>query len=259
MRSFSQSSPPELAVVMPVFNESANIISVLREWFVALEQLTSDFVLLVINDGSTDDTGAVLSQLSHEFGQRLSIIKKTNSGHGRSCREGYELALAQGARWIFQIDSDGQCDPKFLAEFFRTRAQFDCVFGYRQTRDDGIGRAIVSRCCRTLLWLMTGTDLVDANVPYRLMHANVLRKALREVPADFELQNIGITFALKQQQLAWKYFPIHFRARRGGENSINYRKIAKMGVNLLRDFRRITHEDSHPRWRARWARRRLAS
>jgi dolichol-phosphate mannosyltransferase len=216
-------------------------------------------VLLVINDGSTDDTGAILSQLSHEFGQRLSVVNKTNSGHGRSCREGYELALARGARWIFQIDSDGQCDPKFLAEFFHSRAQFDCVFGYRQTRDDGIGRAIVSRCCRTLLWLMTGTDLVDANVPYRLMHANVLRKALREVPVDFELQNIGITFALKQQQVAWKYFPIHFRARRGGENSINYRKIAKMGVNLLRDFRRITHEDSHPRWRARWARRRLAS
>src|SRR5438128_1516792 len=122
------------------------------------------------------------------------------------------------------------------------------------------GRVIVSFCCRLLLWLVTGTYLTDPNVPYRLIRSKALRKALRQVPADFELQNIGLTFALKQgQKLAWKYFPIHFRARRGGENSINYRKIAKMGINLLRDFRRLTHEDSHTWWRPRWAWRRLAS
>ena len=81
------------------------------------------------------------------------------------------------------------------------------------------------------------------------MRAGAVRKALRQVPPDFELQNIALTFALKKQESAWKFLPIHFRARRGGENSINYRKIAKMGIEFLRDFRRLTHEDSEDRKR----------
>ena len=260
MKVTPQLSPLDLAVVMPVYNEAANIEAVLSEWFSCLRIVCPNFVLFAVNDGSKDETAKILASLKKELGPRLRVVNKTNSGHGLTCREGYELALAEGAKWIFQIDSDGQCDPAFFHTLYRNRPEQDCVFGYRRTRDDGLGRVIISYCCRLSLWLVTGTYLTDPNVPYRLMRAKALRKALRRVPADFELQNIGLTFVLKQQpHLAWKYFPIHFRARRGGENSINYRKIAKMGINLLRDFRRITHEDSHTRWRPRWARRRLAS
>ena len=255
-----QFSPPDIAVVMPVYNEAANISAVLHEWFSYLRIVCANFVLFAVNDGSKDETAKILALLRDELGPRLRVVNKSNSGHGLTCREGYQLALAEGAEWIFQIDSDGQCDPVFFNTLYRNRAEYDCVFGYRRSRDDGLGRVIVSFCCRLLLWFLTGTYLTDPNVPYRLVRANALRKALHQVPVDFELQNIGLTFALKQgQKLAWKYFPIHFRARRGGENSINYRKIAKMGIILLRDFRRITHEDSHTWWRPSWARRRLAS
>jgi len=260
MKTSPRVSPPRLAVVMPVYNEAANIGGVLEEWFSCLRIVCPNFVLLAVNDGSKDRTAEILDSLRDELGPRLRVVNKSNSGHGLTCREGYELALAERVEWVLQIDSDGQCDPVFFHTLYANRAGCDCVFGYRRTRDDGIGRIIVSFCCRFLLWLVTGTYLKDPNVPYRLVRSSALRKALRKVPADFELQNIGLTFALKQQpELVWKYFPIHFRARRGGENSINYRKIAKMGFNLLRDFRRITHEDSHTRWRPSWARRRLAS
>jgi dolichol-phosphate mannosyltransferase len=256
----SESLPPELAAVMPVYNEAANIASVVREWFGCFEKFAPRFVLFTINDGSNDGTGATLASLSRELGPRLHVVNKKNSGHGRSCRDGYELALGERAQWIFQIDSDGQCDPAFFEAFYNERAAHDCVFGYRRTRDDGFGRVVISFCCRSLLWLTTGTYLKDPNVPYRLMCANALRAALRSIPVDFDLQNIALAFALKRdQELRWKHFPIHFKARQGGENSINYRKIVKMGLNLLRDFSRITHEDSHTWLRPSWARRRMAS
>jgi dolichol-phosphate mannosyltransferase len=259
MMTSPQFSAAELVVVMPVYNEAANIAAVLEEWFACLRTECPNFILFAVNDGSKDETANVLAALQNELGHRLRVVNKENSGHGLSCREGYELALAEGAEWIFQIDSDGQCDPVFFRAVYANRAQCDCIFGDRRTRDDGLGRVIISRCCRLLLWLATGTYLADPNVPYRLMRAGALRKALRQVPPDFDLQNIGLAFALKQQELTWKFFPIHFRARRGGENSINYRKIAKMGINFLRDFRRLTHEDSYTWWRPRRARRRLAS
>jgi glycosyltransferase involved in cell wall biosynthesis len=255
-----QFTAPELAVVMPIYNEAANIASVLGEWFACLERVAPDFVLFAINDGSKDNTAAVLESLAGEYGSRLRVVRKANSGHGRSCREGYELALAIGARWIFQIDSDGQCDPAFFKTTYEQRSNHDCVFGYRRTRDDGFGRLVITRGYRLLLWILTGAFMRDANVPYRLVRASALRTALHRVPADVDLQNIALTISLKREpDLRWKDIPIHFRARQGGENSINYHKIAKLGARFLRDLPRISHEDSHPGWRARGARRRLAS
>jgi glycosyltransferase involved in cell wall biosynthesis len=255
-----QFTAPELALVMPIYNEASNIASVVREWFDSVENIESDFVLFAINDGSRDETASVLKQLAVEFGPRLRLVNKSNSGHGRSCREGYELALAAGARWIFQIDSDGQCDPKFFKEFYAARSTYDCIFGYRRTRDDGLFRLMIARCYRLLLWIMTGAFMPDANVPYRLIRANRLRSALERIPAEIDLQNIALSISLKREpDLRWKDVPIHFRARRGGENSINCQKIAKMGLRFLGDFRRIAHEDSHPGRRPRWAWRRLAS
>src|SRR5262249_51538347 len=107
---------------------------------------------------------------------------------------------------------------------------------------------------------LTGTDLRDPNVPYRLMRAGAVRTALQNIPRDFDLQNIALTFALKRELgLRWKYLPIHFRARRDGANSINYGRILKMGFNLIQDFRRITVEEP-PGWqRPAWIKRRAVS
>src|SRR5207248_4292636 len=118
---------------------------------------------------------------------------KPNSGHGRTCREGYDLAIRTGARWVFQIDSDGQCDPAFFETIYRERAAHDCVFGYRRTRDDGFGRLAITRSYRLLLWALTGAFMRDANVPYRLIRTSTLRLALPRVPADIDLQNIALT------------------------------------------------------------------
>jgi dolichol-phosphate mannosyltransferase len=255
-----QFTAPELAVVMPVYNEASNIGSVLREWFACLNTVAPEFILFAINDGSTDDTASTLNGLVRELGARLRVVNKQNSGHGRSCREGYELALTAGATWIFQIDSDGQCDPMFFKAIYDQRIMHDCVFGYRRTRDDGFGRLVIARSYRLLLWFLTGAFMRDANVPYRLMRANALRSALRRVPDDVDLQNIGLAIALKREpNLRWKDEPIHFQARQGGTNSINYRKIVKMGLKFLGDFGRITHEDPHSWRRPRWAGRRVAS
>jgi glycosyltransferase involved in cell wall biosynthesis len=255
-----QFTAPELAVVMPVYDEAANIAFVLRDWFACLDNVAPNFVLLAINDGSKDDTASILKSSAIELGARLRVMNKPNSGHGRTCREGYELALAANACWIFQIDSDGQCDPAFFRTFYEERAGYDCIFGYRRTRADGVGRLMIARTYRLLLWLLTGAFMRDANVPYRLIRANALRRALRHVPADVDLQNVALTIALKREpNLRWKDEPIHFQARQGGTNSINYRKIVKMGLKFLGDFGRITHEDPHSWRRPRWAGRRVAS
>ena len=231
---------PELAIVIPVYNEAANVGELLREWREAFDNLSINCCFIFLNDGSTDDTAARLDAFTTVPLSRIDIVHKANSGHGRTCRLGYQRALAADYPWVLQIDSDGQCDPVYFANMWTARKEADCVFGLRVTRDDGLARAIISRALRLSTLLITGRDLRDANVPYRLMRRDVLERALRRVPADFDIHNVALTLALKRDPaVRWHYEPIRFRDRQGGTNSINLPKIFKMGWNMLRDLRGV--------------------
>jgi len=230
----------ELAIVMPIYNEAANIENVAGEWLQELNRLGISFELLAVNDGSRDGTSEVLKKLAAQYPGIVVPIEKANAGHGLACRTGYSLAVARSADWTFQIDSDGQCDPQFFADFWKGREAVDCVFGVRKTRDDGFSRVLISAACRALTSLATGMDLKDLNVPYRMMRTPVLKEALLKIPDDFDMQNVALTLTLKRNAaLRWKYVPIHFRDRQGGTNSINIRRILGMGWGLLVNLHRI--------------------
>ena len=225
---------------MPVYNEEANITKVITEWMNAFSQQQVSSRMIAVNDGSTDTTLAALKKLQERFPDRLLIIDKPNSGHGQSCRTGYDAAVAQQPSWIFQIDSDGQCDPVFFSSFWAKRNEADCIFGFRVRRDDGALRLLVSKCASILTSILTGRDLKDANVPYRMVRRGALERALANVPKDFDIQNIALTLALKRDRtLRWAYVPIRFRARQGGSNSINLPKIAKMGLRMLSQIHNV--------------------
>lgn len=233
-------TPIELAVVMPIYNEAPNIETVLGEWMGCFGLLDVPYRVLALNDGSCDSTAAVLNTLQNCHSAQMRVINKSNSGHGQTCRAGYEMAIEESAPWIFQIDSDGQCDPQFFPQFWNSRNQHDCIFGERKTRDDGMARVFVSFCCRILVWIWTGAYLQDPNVPYRLMRRDALQRALRIIPPDLDVQNIALSLALKRDPtVRWHLIPIHFRDRQGGTNSIDLRKIVSMGWQMLRDLKRV--------------------
>jgi glycosyltransferase involved in cell wall biosynthesis len=231
---------PELIVVMPVYNEQDSIAAVLTEWLQALRSLELHFAFIVVNDGSKDKTLEIIETFRTTSAPEVQLIDKPNSGHGRSCRVGYEAALQHNPSWVFQIDSDGQCDPKFFPQFWNARHEADCILGDRVSRDDGPMRVFISFWCRVLLWCFSGSYVRDPNVPYRLMHASALGRALERIPPDFDLQNIALALALKRDRsVRSRFLPIHFRARQGGENSINFQSIVRKGFAMLNDLRRI--------------------
>ena len=227
-------------IVCPIYNEQDNIAAVIGEWTAELSRLNIRFEFLAINDGSKDKTAEVLEELQKAYPDVVIPANKQNSGHGRTCRFGYEKAFERGANWVLQIDSDGQCLPKYFASFWSQGDQADCVFGIRQTRDDGLTRVWISKACRLFTSLLAGIDLRDANVPYRLIRASFLKKALASIPADFDMQNVALTLSLKRNPSArWSYVPIHFPDRQGGTNSINLKRILAMGWTLLNNLHRI--------------------
>lgn len=227
-------------VIMPVFNEQASVRKVVTEWFFEIENWTQDFVFLALNDGSNDGTLAVLVKLKEQLGTRLEIVSHTNRGHGQSCLAGYRNALSRGAQWVFQIDSDGQCDPQYFFRFWRLREKCDVIYGVRKTRDDGWRRVVASRILRLVLALACRVNCVDANVPYRLMRPGSIKDALDRIPSDFFLANVAIAALLRQNpSIREGRVPIRFRERYGGEPSVALGKFGSKAAELMTQLRAL--------------------
>ncbi|MEI6491861.1 MAG: glycosyltransferase family 2 protein [Verrucomicrobiota bacterium] len=230
-----------LAIVIPIYNEAATIAGVVGEWDACFDSLGIQHQFILLNDGSKDGTMEVLRKIEAAAPEKMVVVDKPNAGHGRTCRLGYTAAVGSSAvEWILQIDSDGQCDPGYFREFWEKRTAADCVFGRRVQRDDGTARMLTSKFCKLGSTLLGGRDMVDPNVPYRLMRREVLASALEKIPASFDIHNVAITFILKQNaSLRWEYVPIRFRDRQGGSNSINLLNVAHLGTSMLFDLAKL--------------------
>lgn len=236
-----------LIVVMPIYNEEANIRAVITEWISCLRRLEIDFQLVALDDGSSDRTHEILLELEALNRNTLCLLTKANSGHGITCRMGYDVAAVSQAEWVLQIDSDGQCEPKHFAEFWRRTEKCDCIFGLRTSRGDGAARVLTSAICRLASSIICGQDLRDPNVPYRLMRREVLQKALRFIPPSFNIHNVALTYVLKKRPgLRWDYVPIHFPDRAAGQNSLNILKVVTWGAEMLLELMRIRFHADEP-------------
>ncbi len=226
-----------LYIVIPAYNEEANIRSVVSDWYpvVCLHSGEGRSRLVVIDDGSRDSTVDILREMAAER-PLMEVISKPNSGHGPTVRFGYRYALDHGADYIFQTDSDGQTLPSEFGPFWVAREDYDMVIGWRSARKDGIGRVFVSGTLRLVIRLIFGVKTRDANTPYRLIRRDALAQALERIPEDFFLANVLLTVILAKRRFRIRYIPITFRPRQGGTNTINMKRIFRIGREAVRSF-----------------------
>lgn len=228
----------KLYIVIPAYNEEENIESVAREWHEVVAMTGAESRLVIIDDGSVDNTYKVLCRLQKELPQ-LEPLTKQNGGHGATLLYGYHYALDQGADYIFQTDSDGQTIASEFMPFWEKRKSLDAIIGYRRHREDGISRIFVTKVLKMVLWMVFGIRITDANTPYRLMSREILEKYISKVPKDFNLSNVMLTVLFVKNKEKVEFLPITFRPRQGGVNSINMKKIVKIGIQAVKDFRVI--------------------
>ena len=229
---------PDLMVVMPAYNEAASIERVVREWQAALLSSGARFTLLIINDGSTDQSATILSKLQSDFGDCLQIISRPNKGHGQTCIEGYRIAIERDIPYILQIDSDGQSSPTHFAELWSLRNDYDVIYGKRK-RSDGLRRVIASWVLRVALGLVARVNCADANVPYRLMNTRSCAFAIQRIPEQIFLANVALAVLLrKHAEIRHGELSINFPPRVGGEPSVQFRKFAAKAIELFLQMKR---------------------
>lgn len=227
-----------LYIVIPAYNEEANIEEVIKDWYPVIEKMSDDSRLVVIDDGSKDSTYKIMQRLAGVY-KKFIPLTKPNAGHGATVLYGYNYAIAQKADYIFQTDSDGQTLPSEFWQFWDNRENYDMVIGHRKGRQDGFSRVFVTKTLKLVIKMCFHVNVTDANTPFRLMKADVLKEKLKMVPENFNLANVIISVIYAKEKLPVKYIKITFRPRQGGVNSINLKKIFKIGKQALKDFRTI--------------------
>ena len=227
-----------LYVVMPAYNEKDNIEEVVTSWYPVLEGKNPDSRLVIADSGSTDDTHAILEKLKETYPQ-LEVLSDTGKYHGPKVIALYDYAIKNGADFIFQTDSDGQTLPEEFDAFWQLRNGYKGIFGHRVVRGDGKSRAFVEKVVCFLLKCYFHVKVPDANAPFRLMNAKTVAKYLPKLDKDYNLPNIMMTtyFAYYKEEMTFR--EVTFRPRQGGKNSINIRKIVKIGWKALKDFRKL--------------------
>jgi len=228
----------KLYIIIPAYNEASNIEKVVQDWHPIVENINFESKLVVIDDGSKDDTYKKLCELEKIFPQ-LESVTKSNSGHGATVLFGYHYALEQKADYIFQTDSDGQTLASEFASFWEDRKKYAAIIGHRNQRKDGFSRVVVTKTLKFVLRCIFGLSIVDANTPYRLISRKTMEKYIDKIPQNFNLSNVILTVLLIYGKEKVDFRPITFRPRQGGKNSINLLKIIKIGWKAIKDFREI--------------------
>ena len=229
-----------LYIVIPAYNESENINQLIDDWYPVIEEHNGDQKsrLVIIDDGSKDDTYQILQECA-ETRPLLQPLTKTNGGHGATVLYGYRYAIENQADFIFQTDSDGQTLSSEFNDFWNLRNTHDAIVGHRVDRKDGEDRKFVERTLCMILRVIFHVNVPDANAPFRLMRRELVARYLQLMPENYNLPNAMLTTFFTYFGENIRFLPITFRPRQGGVNSINLKKIMKIGWNAVLDFVQI--------------------
>ena len=165
--------PLSLTVFFPAYNDAVSIPKLVRKTFEVVSPLTSDFTVVVVNDGSRDETGIVLERLCDEFGSRLRVITHPqNRGYGGALRSGFAAAEKE---FVFYTDGDGQFDVAELPKLLELMDPgVGLVNGYKLKRSDPRHRIWIGNIYNRFARWLFRIRIRDIDCDFRLIRRSLL-------------------------------------------------------------------------------------
>lgn len=218
---------PQLAVIMPVYNEEKAIRHVIIQWTNELRRLQIPFEIHAYNDGSKDNTLNILNSLAKED-KALIVHDKQNSGHGPTILQAYRQN--SHIEWIFQTDSDDEIGPEYFQQLWKQREQYDFLIGQRVGRNSPLSRRFVSYVSRIIVRSCYGRKICDVNSPYRLMRCARFENLFTSIPEFTFAPNVIISGMACLNGYRILEMPVQYKFRTSGEVSIKKWNLFKAAV-----------------------------
>lgn len=214
-----------LSIFFPAYNDSKTISGLIdRADFVA-KNITNDYEIIVINDGSKDDIRHILEELQKRYKKLEVIHHPKNLGYGAALASGFRNSKKE---WIFYTDGDGQYDPKELLFLLKNRkSDIDVINGYKLRRSDNFVRKILGCLYNFFLHLLYPIPISDIDCDFRLIRGS----KIKNVKLNSRGGSICLELVLKLQKNGARFAEVgvhHYRREHGHSQFFNIKNILKM-------------------------------
>ncbi len=220
---------PALTVIMPAYNEQEAIEAAVLEVQENILDKLADSELVVINDGSLDQTGGILDRLSSRD-KRIRVIHQRNGGHGSALLTGLDAGKGE---FFFLIDSDQQIPVESFNWLWAKLPQYDAVFGVRKKRHDPTLRLMLTRVIRLAIRILFGVTLSDANVPFKLFRRVYWTQARTIIPRGTLAPSLFLAIFISRRSFELAEVEVPHRERATGIVSIRRWKLARFCSKAL--------------------------
>jgi glycosyltransferase involved in cell wall biosynthesis len=236
--------PAGLSVFFPAYNDSGTIASMVIRAVKAASELTPDYEVIVVNDGSADATAQIADELARTYPHVRVIHHGKNLGYGGALQTGFRSATKE---FIFYTDGDAQYDPGEVAALWaRMTPDADLVNGYKISRSDPLHRIVIGRLYHHIVSLLFGLTVRDVDCDFRLMRRSIFERLSLEKTSGV----ICLELMKKIQDAGFHIVevPVHHYHRAFGRSQFfNFRRIIKTGVDVMRLWFALVVRQRHRR------------
>lgn len=230
-----------LSFVIPAFNEQENIAHIVADAHQFLSNHFGHFEIIVIDDGSTDNTQFECEQLISTYGSKLIVLRHTrNRGYGAALRTGLFSAKNE---LVFYTDSDCQFAIEEMKQFMEYIKDTDLVIGFRKNRQDAFIRKFSSRIFNRLIFVIFGLDIKDIDCSFKLFRKDALQKL--SIETDEFLVDTELLVKAMRKKLKIKELPVTHYPRKRGKSTVKFRHIFSTIRDiffLAKQLRKRTHD-----------------
>lgn len=223
------SSPPDLSILFPVFNEQANLPAFIEELRRVLETMQGhpSYEMIAVDDGSTDGSAEILRGLAAQIPELTVILFRRNTGQAAAFDAGFQHA---SGKIVVTLDADLQNDPRDIPKLIACLDEgYDVVSGWRKVREDGyLLRDLPSRLANALIRLVTRSHIHDQGCS--------LKAYRREILTDLRLYGEMHRFIcpiLDMQGARITEIPVRHRPRRAGHSKYGLNRTFKVFLDLI--------------------------
>lgn len=235
-------NPPDkrVLVVMPAWNEAETVGNTVRE----VLSLNEPYDVLVVNDGSTDNTAAVASEAG------ATVLQLPfNLGVGGAMRAGFKYAVRLGYDTVIQVDADGQHDPADIRRVLEGLNHADIAIGARFAERGGYRvsgpRKWAMQFLAGVISRLAGTRLTDVTSGFRAGNTRALAQYLDHYPAEYLGDTIDSLVVAIRSGCRVTQVPVEMRVRQGGTPSHNPLKASiYLGRSVFALFFALTRRKS---------------
>jgi glycosyltransferase involved in cell wall biosynthesis len=235
-------TPVGLSVFFPSYNDGGTVASLVIRAIQTARRLTSDYEVIIVDDGSADATAVIADELARIYPMVRVVSHPANRGYGGALRTGFAAASKD---IVFYTDGDAQYDPAEMALLWqRMEPDIDLVNGYKISRSDPWHRIVLGRVYHHVVRLMFGLHVRDVDCDFRMMRRSIFHKIKLEKQSGViclemmkKIQDAG--FAIAE-------VPVHHYHRAYGRSQFfNVARVFRTGLDVLKLWHALVVRREH--------------